>query len=214
MASGNKAASFGVEEMNCAKLYTAEQFYKEYCTPQTRILNAGCGLTRYGENCLNMDCQGGPEVDSIGDLHFIIAYEEFEVIICNAVLQYCENPQGVVTEFCRALKPNGWIFVDVPFVQPIGDCGKMKDLWRFSEAGLRHLFEDDFEILACGASVRPGDALSFFGIKIAQQTTGKNKIINYLLGKIAQVVLLPLRWIKTAKPTACAGAIYLIGRKK
>jgi len=191
------------------KKYTVEDFLKKYVQPGAKILNAGCGETRYGENCTNVDVVARSGVDVVCNIENLEFVGVFDTVICNATLQYCRYPRLAAKNLFYALKPGGLIFVDAPWVQ--GYCANTPDRFRFSQDALKDMFSD-FEILACGASIPPGSAFVFLGIKIAGSMT-RNKYINFALAKIATALLWPLRGIKTANQAACAGAFYLIGRK-
>ena len=175
-----------------------------------RLLNAGSSSVRYGMNCVNIDIQHKQNVDVVCDIHELPdSLGEFDAIVCNAVLQYCHSPQRVAKELHRVLKPGGYLFVDAPWVQPY--CADTIDRFRFSQDALKSIFSD-FEIIEIGSSIRPGSALAMLGVQIAQSLT-VNKYINYVLGKIARLILYPLRVIRTADQSKTAGAFYMICRK-
>lgn len=99
------------------KNYTEHVFLEKYglLDGEKRILNAGSSSIRYGSNCVNVDSQKKENVDIVCDIHQLPeSLGTFDVIICNAVLQYCNNPQKVADEFERVLKPGGFLFVDAP----------------------------------------------------------------------------------------------------
>lgn len=62
-------------------------------------------------------------------------------VICLEVLEHVEDPARAVSEIHRVLAPGGLALVTVPFLQPYhGEPGYYRDLYRFTDDGLRHLF--------------------------------------------------------------------------
>lgn len=61
----------------------------------------------------------------------------YDLVLCTQVLEHCENPQRIVDECHRVLKPAGTLIVTVPSVYPVH--GYPADNWRFMPDGLRHL---------------------------------------------------------------------------
>lgn len=80
-----------------------------------------------------------------------IAGARFDVIVCTEVLEHTLKPFRAVAEIHRLLKPGGLALVSVPFNFRIH--GPLPDCWRFTEHGLRSLFDDEagFEILELDA---------------------------------------------------------------
>lgn len=73
----------------------------------------------------------------------IIPDNFFDIIVCTEVLEHTLNPFEAVKEIYRILKPNGVVCVSVPFNFRIH--GPLPDCWRFTEHGLRSLF-NSYEI--------------------------------------------------------------------
>lgn len=175
-----------------------------------RILNAGSGSVRYGENCLNVDVQPKENVDLVCDLHELPdSLGTFDVIICNATLQYCRNPLAVAERFYDLLRAGGYLFVEAPWVQAY--CPDTRDCFRFSEHGLRAIFAR-FEILECGPTIRPGSALLQVATSVARNLT-PSRYVNFALAKLTGALLYPLRGLRTSKESLAAGAFYLVARK-
>jgi SAM-dependent methyltransferase len=194
------------------KLYSERTFFERYVGDMSsvRVLNAGSAGTRYGTQCLNVDIQAKAGVDRVADLHELPDdIGQFDVVVCNAVLQYCVDPARVAREFFRVLEPGGYLYVDAPWVQSY--CPDTPDRFRYSEDALRAIFAD-FDILELGPAITPGSAFAMLGVHIAQAAT-RNRYLNFALGKFATVCLYPFRWIKSARPNHTAGAFYLVAQK-
>lgn len=198
--------------MKLIKDHSSSDFLK-LLARDAEILNAGSAGQRFGEHCLNVDIKLKPGVDMECDIHALPVEfaNRFDAIVCVAVLQYCREPQAVANELFRTLKPGGLLYVDAPFVQPY--CPDTPDLWRFTQEGLRLIFERaGFELMESGPSIRPGSAFSMLGCYIAGSTSG-NRYVDAGLRIGAEGALWLFKWIRTADPTRTAGAHYLIAKK-
>ena len=194
------------------KNYSEYDFLERYGLLKNgaRILNAGSSSVRYGENCINIDIQKKVNVDVVCDVHNLpSSLGEFDVVICNALLQYCHSPQIVAQQFHNVLKDGGYLFVDAPWMQPF--CPDTPDRYRFSEEALKSIFSK-FNIEESGPSIRPGSAFAMLGVCIAKSLT-TNKYMNFFLGKIVTLVLYPFRGIRTVEEDKTAGAFYIICQK-
>lgn len=194
------------------KGFTDLDFYRAYATPEDRILNAGSSsVAVYGLNCVNVDIQDKPGVDVVCDLHNLTEQikETFNIVMLNAVLQYCEYPHVVAGQLYQVTKPGGYLFVDVPFQQSY--CPDTTDRYRFSQQALEDIFRE-FEVIDKGTSIRSGSALSMLAIDIAQHLTN-NRYINFIARQIATLITKPLCYLSTVDETRTAGAFYMILRK-
>ena len=70
----------------------------------------------------------------------------FDSVVCIAVLEHVENPEDVIPEFFRVLKPGGVVIASVPFLQP--EHKAPTDFQRYTQDGLSRLFRmHGFEIV-------------------------------------------------------------------
>jgi SAM-dependent methyltransferase len=69
----------------------------------------------------------------------IIPAERFDYVVCTEVLEHTLQPFDAVAEIERVLKPGGVAIVTVPFNLRLH--GPLPDCWRFTEHGLRALFQ-------------------------------------------------------------------------
>jgi len=63
--------------------------------------------------------------------------EEFDIIICKAVLEHVFEIHKAIENMYNALKKNGKLLIVVPFAYPLHD--EPNDYWRFTEHCLRRL---------------------------------------------------------------------------
>ena len=73
-----------------------------------------------------------------------------------AVLEHVVNPEQVLSEISRVLKPGGLVYAETPFMQQVHEGAY--DFTRFTEVGHRWLFRN-FETISRGALGGPGLSL-------------------------------------------------------
>ncbi len=123
-----------------------------------RILHIGCGKKNIHPGCINMDVFPTPVVHVIGDAHYLpVKKETFDSVWMEAVLEHVKNPARVIGEAYRVLKPEGYIYIEIPFFQ--GYHPSPGDYQRFTHEGLRELCKD-FEEIKSGAVSGPASAFS------------------------------------------------------
>jgi SAM-dependent methyltransferase len=195
------------------KNYSVDRFFAEYVPVRTdkRILNAGSSSVRYGEHCLNIDIRKKPNVDLVCDIHHLPdSVGAFDVIVCNAVLQYCDHPEQIAEEFERVLNPGGYLFVDAPWVQP--SCWDTPDRFRYSDHALISIFSN-FEIVKVVPSIPPGSAFAMQGVEIAKRLT-RFRSVNRVCAALAIALLFPFSRIRTTEEATMAGAFAIVCRKR
>lgn len=112
-----------------------------------RCLNAGAGNRDISHlvdgELINQDIESGlhnENIDIYSPLHNIpVDDKAFDSIICNAVLEHVDNPEEVMDEFYRVLRPEGFLYLCVPFLQPYHP--DPTDYQRYTHDGLVALAE-------------------------------------------------------------------------
>lgn len=108
-----------------------------------------------GNEYICLDLIKNKNVSIIGDAHLLpFKNNSFDCVICNAVLEHVSEPVRVITEICRILKPNGLLWLSVPFLQHIH--ADPYDYQRFTNYGLTYIVE------AKGFTIEK--SIGFFGI--------------------------------------------------
>jgi len=111
-----------------------------------QVLNAGAGWRDVSHlvdgDLINQDITWpGDErtnIDIRSPLHKIpLESDYFDAILCIAVLEHVENPEEVVPELYRVLKPGGHLILEVPFLQP--EHKVPTDFQRYTKDGLVRL---------------------------------------------------------------------------
>lgn len=110
-----------------------------------------------------------PLIDYQYDVHDLkFPDDSFDIVVCNAVLEHVPYPQKAVDELHRVLRSGGFIWVELPWVQPFHEMPK--DYWRATPEGLR-IWMQKFKEIRCAhyalnkSSIYTGTF--FYGQKIA-----------------------------------------------
>lgn len=105
---------------------------------------------------VNMTLQ--PHVAVLGDGHDLpFRNGSFDGVVAHAVVDHVVDPRRVMHEVHRVLRPNGLVYVEAPFLQPV-HLGR-HDYLRFTLMGVRSLMRE-FEIVDQGVGCGPGMALA------------------------------------------------------
>ncbi len=121
------------------------------------ILNLGSGCSDLSENVINVDIYPYKPADLLASIHSLpIASNSVDIILSIACLEHIEDPQRVVKEMYRILKPGGLIRCAIPFMQ--GIHGSPDDYQRYTPNGLKTLFKD-FSVNEVRVSAGPASTL-------------------------------------------------------
>ena len=113
-----------------------------------RLLEVGCGAAPYRafleplvRQYVASDYHGATgHLDVVCDgARLGFRSESFDSVLCTQVLEHVRDPQRVLQEICRVLRPNGVALVTVPLNSGIHMAPH--DYCRFTEFGLRELCE-------------------------------------------------------------------------
>jgi len=109
-----------------------------------RVLDVGCGTKPYEALFDRADAYVGVDpsgrADVVGTAESIpVADGSFDIVVCNQVLEHCEDPAQVVRELRRVVAPGGRVLLSTHGVQVYHPAPV--DYWRWTHAGLERLFE-------------------------------------------------------------------------
>jgi len=111
-----------------------------------QCLQIGVRHAKYATHWISVDLFDMSEyIDyhyDINELKF--CNDTFDIIVCNAILEHVENPEGAIQELYRVLKNDGLIWIEIPFNQPYHPSPN--DYWRVSPAGIKIWMKDFVEI--------------------------------------------------------------------
>ena len=113
------------------------------------VLDLGAGPWVLAAEVITIDLAPYPHVDVVASVERLpIRAGSTDGIISIALLEHVPDPQRVVAECRRVLKPGGRLVCFIPFMQ--GIHASPYDFQRYTPEGLRHLF-GDFDIEAIRA---------------------------------------------------------------
>lgn len=113
-------------------------FVDSYSGEGRIVLNIGSGNSKISDNVINIDIFEYENVDVVCDIANLPFKDSSVDIILNiAVLEHVPNPQRVINEIYRVLKPEGIIYTAFPFMQ--GFHASPYDFTRVTEEGIKTL---------------------------------------------------------------------------
>lgn len=123
------------------------------------IINLGSGVRRRRKDIINVDFYPFENVDIVADANQLpFADNSIDAIINESLLEHTPNPERIVQEMLRVLKPGGLLYLSTPFVASFHSSPE--DYYRWSKQGLKQLLKD-FEELDCGVRCGPSSALNY-----------------------------------------------------
>lgn len=113
-----------------------------------------------GARLVCVDIASGPGVDIVADAHdlHMIDDNSADCVVAVGVLLHCRNPDKVISEFHRILKPGGILYVGAPFISP--HPGFPPVFFFFSMEGLEVTCAR-FEKIQCGFNRGPASTMSY-----------------------------------------------------
>jgi ubiquinone/menaquinone biosynthesis C-methylase UbiE len=129
--------------------------------------------------------------------------------VIQAVLEHVLEPQQVVDEIWRVLKPDGLVYAETPFLQHVHEGAY--DFTRFTESGHRFLFRR-FELVDSGCSGGPGTQLTW-SIDYFARALFRSR----LAGKMFKLAFSWLQLFDALVPSTfasdAASGVYFLGRR-
>ena len=110
-------------------------------SPDKLFLDVGSGLrSEVYSNMINMDIYNTISTDVVGvGEHLPFDDDQFDYVLCGAVLEHTRRPWDVAREICRVVKPSGTVRVDWPFISPVH--GYPSHYFNATPEGVISLFE-------------------------------------------------------------------------
>ena len=158
----------------------------------------------------SFDIYASPTVQFVADAHEMpIADGFFDAVIVQAVLEHVLDPDQVVNEIWRVLKPDALVYAETPFMQHVHEGAY--DSTRFSDCGHRYLFRR-FELIdsgVCGgAGIQLMWSVDYFVRALFRSRTA---------GKIAKLAIFWVQYLDNLIPRAyaidAASGVFFFGRK-
>lgn len=116
-----------------------------------RVLDVGCGAKPYqplfapfAESYVGVDPVENPRAELRGSVEDLPVEDgSFDVVLCNQVLEHCDDPARAVAELRRATAPGGRVLATTHGVMVYHPSPT--DYWRWTHAGLEKLFAEGAE---------------------------------------------------------------------
>lgn len=120
-------------------------------------LNIGSGSAKIEHNFVNVDLDQLPGVKLRADAHCLPIHENsVDTIQCMNLIEHIADPQTMIDETYRVIKPGGEIYIMVPFIHPYHEAPI--DCNRWTDEGLRQIMQK-FSAIKVGVLGGPTAAL-------------------------------------------------------
>ncbi|GIW56814.1 MAG: hypothetical protein KatS3mg082_3218 [Nitrospiraceae bacterium] len=161
------------------------------------------------------DVSLGPRTQLIADAHDIpFADGTFDGAVAQAVLEHVIEPARCVAELHRVLTPGGFLYVEMPFMQPVH--GGRYDFTRLTHSGLRWLLAE-FEEVSSGAVCGPGSAATY-ALTYFLRSFGTSRMSRALLYRVGLLATFWLKYfdlflVRRVAALDAASSIFFLARK-
>ena len=116
-----------------------------------RLLDVGCGSKPYeplfapfAASYVGVDPVDNPSADLVGSVEALPVEDgSFDLVLCNQVLEHCDDPARAVSELRRVTASGGRVLASTHGVMPYHPSPT--DYWRWTHAGLARLFVENGE---------------------------------------------------------------------
>lgn len=122
-----------------------------------RFLEVGCGIAPHclmaseigeswgidiSDEVVSLLRKNYPQINTVvGDINDLpIKNDYFDCVAIGEVLEHVENPESVLRELLRVLKPDGWLSLSTP-LNDNGRCAPIEHIWSYEEKDVRDLLE-------------------------------------------------------------------------
>lgn len=129
---------------------------------------------KFGENIFQCDIFDMDKTNTKATIHgdlrssHCIPDSTYDCIMLPHILHLIDDPDRVISEMRRIVKPGGAILATVPSIPRIDPrAGEWGDFWRFTRAGAWHLFQKYFKRTSIDVSSK-GNCLTGLGYWIGQ----------------------------------------------
>ena len=120
-------------------------------------LNLGSGSAKIENGFMNVDFDRLPGVKLCADVHCLpIQKNSVDTIQCMNLIEHVEDPQAMIDETHRVMKPGGEVYVIAPFMHPYHEAPI--DFNRWTDEGLRQIMKK-FSAIKVGVLGGPTAAL-------------------------------------------------------
>ena len=203
--------------------YNSEIIALIRANPDKMFLDVGAGLRHtYYSNVVNAEIWRAASTDvvCVGE-SLPFANDQFDFVVCFAVLEHTRRPWLAAQEIIRVVKPGGEIRIDWPFLQPVH--GYPHHFYNATPKGHTSMFEERCDIVACDVRLwqHPIFALTWMlnewraGLPAALHESFDSVTLGSLLGAAESHLGNPIcAQLGTAAQNVIAAGTTLIARKR
>ncbi len=166
---------------------------------------------------INLEIEPGPLVTVVGDGHYLSFRDgAFDAVISQAVLEHVKKPEKMIREMERVLRPGGYIYVEVPFLQPFH--AYPDDYQRYTMQGLIKLCSP-FDKKDGGITCGPCSTLAWIMAEFFSIIFSFNSEILYTIWNILfRFIFSPFKYLdllvnKYDAAINIASGVYFLGKK-
>jgi SAM-dependent methyltransferase len=131
-----------------ARWLRAEAEAQRSAGTRVRILDVGCGVKPYypffadiADEYVGVDVVENPQAELLGAVEALpVGDGSFDIVLCNQVLEHCDDPAKAVSELRRVTAPGGRVLASTHGVQVYHPSPH--DYWRWTHEGLARLFRE------------------------------------------------------------------------
>lgn len=182
------------------------------------IINLGSGIKRINDWVVNIDFYPFDNVDIVADISCLpFKNNSVDAVICEFVLEHTKNPQKIVEEVYRVLKPGGLFYLTAPFITSFHSSPN--DYYRWSKQGLRELLKK-FKEEEIGIRNGPTSTLFYVICEwLAIFLSFGSQKIHQVLWMFFIIIFTPIKILdyliyKFKSAENIAYAFYYLGKKK
>jgi SAM-dependent methyltransferase len=184
---------------------------------QAQILSVGAGVLRLKGNVTHLDYEPHSHLEVVGDAHYLpFPTQTFDAVVCETVLEHVVEPERVINEIFRVLKPGGKVYILMPFMYCFHAAPN--DFHRMTHRGLAYRMRA-FEIEKLSVFAGPTSALTNVLVEwCALFFSFGSRRLYRVLSLFFLILFVPLKlidFVLTFHPEAVrlASVLLCIGRK-
>jgi len=184
--------------------------------PEAEVLVIGSGEREVAGRVTYTDVALARNIACVCDGHDL-PFEDgsFDAVFAEAVLEHVCDPQRVVSEIVRVLRPGGFVYAVTPFLQPVHMGAH--DFTRFTYLGHRRLFRH-FDDLRSGMMGGPAYSAIHLTRHMMTALTDRRRPRS-VLRLLALLLTYPVRYLdplltRTEASYNSACACFFLGRKR
>lgn len=182
------------------------------------IVNVGSGISRVHPDVINLDIFPFKNVDIVADAA-VLPFKDnsVDMLISESTIEHTPNPEQVIQEMRRVVKPGGFVYISIPFLFPFH--ASPNDYTRLTHEGLKQRFTD-FTPRKTGALGGPASALVtllmyIFALPFSLISEAAYNLATYFF----MIVLSPLRFLDLLfylfpRSIEVSTMLYYVGEKK